>query len=258
MNTGDELITAQELADSMSLSVDTIWRYTREKKIPCVEISNRQYRYNRQKVLGALSEKGPPSQIKKDPAHYQGEQGNLGEKKLTYSDYAKIPQEPGFQHEVINGILVRDPSPSYQHQRISRRLQRILEDYFHEKDPKGEVFNAPLDLNLEEYTIVQPDLMYLPGSRPAQNDPVDSVPELIVEILSPSSGKKDRVLKLNHYQSSGVPHYWILDPDEGFIEAYELREGLYVSIVRADGGTYSHPSFPDLAFDIDELFSRPS
>ncbi len=251
MNAGSELITAQELADSLSLSVDTIWRYTREKKIPCVEISNRQYRYNRQEVFKALSEVTNPNLAREEPVTFRGE------KKLTYSDYAKIPEEPGFQHEVIDGILLRDPSPSFQHQRVSRRLQRILEDYFQEKDPKGEVFDAPLDLTLEAYTVVQPDLMYLPGSRPARNDPVDSIPELIVEILSPSSGRKDRVLKLNHYQVSGVPHYWILDPQDGFIEAYELRDGLYVSMVRACEGTFSHPGFPDLAFNIDGLFSKP-
>ncbi len=61
MNSGDELITAQELADSLSLSVDTIWRYTREKRIPCVEIGNRQYRYNKQKVLKAFSGEMPSS-----------------------------------------------------------------------------------------------------------------------------------------------------------------------------------------------------
>jgi len=251
MDCRDELITAQELADSLSLSVDTIWRYTREKRIPYVEIGSRQYRYNRQKVLKALSGEMPSSMIKENLVHYQGK------KKLTYKDYAMIPEEPGFRHEVIDGVLIRDPSPSFHHQRISRRLQRILEDYFHETDPQGEVFNAPLDLNLSEYTIVQPDLMYLPGSRPARNNPVDSVPELIVEVLSPSTSRKDRVLKLNHYQSSGVPHYWILDPEGGFIEAYELLDGRYVSMVRSAEGIFSHPSFPGLSFDIDKLFSKP-
>ena len=251
MNSGDELITAQELADSLNLSVDTIWRYTREKRIPCVEIGKRQYRYNKQKVLKALSGETTSSLVKEDFASYQGKE------KLTYEDYAKIPEEPGFRHEVIDGMLIRDPSPSIHHQRVSRRLQRILEDYFNETDPKGEVFNAPLDLNLTVHTVVQPDLMYLPGSRPARNDPVDTVPELVVEVLSPSTGRKDRVLKLNHYQSSGVPHYWILDPEGGFIEAYELRDERYVSMVRADKGFFSHPGFPGLSFEIDELFSKP-
>ncbi len=251
MNPEDELITAQELANSLSLSVDTIWRYTREKRIPCVEIGNRQYRYNKQSVIKSLSGDKPLNRVKEDSSLYQGN------KKLTYDDYARLPEEPGFRYEVIDGDLIRDPSPSFQHQRVSRRLQRILEDYFSETDPKGEVFDAPLDLNLTLHTVVQPDLLYLPGSRPAQRDPIDIVPELIVEILSPSTGRKDRVLKLNHYQSAGVTHYWILDPEDGIIEAYELRDERYVSMVRTDKGSFSHPSFPGLSFSIDELFSKP-
>jgi excisionase family DNA binding protein len=252
MKTGDELITAQELADSLSLSVDTIWRYTREKRIPYVEIGTRQYRYNKQNVLQALSGETSTALVKEDPSPYQGK------KKLTYEDYAKLPEEPGFRYEVIDGVLIRDPSPSFHHQRVSRRLQRILEDYFNAVDPKGEVFNAPLDLNLTMYTVVQPDLLYLPGSRPAQHDPIDTVPELVVEVLSHTTSRKDRVLKLNHYKSSGVPHYWILDPEDGFIEAYELRDEYYVSLVRSHTGMFSHPSFPGLSFDIETLFSKPS
>lgn len=251
MNSGNELITAQELADALSLSVDTIWRYTREKRIPYVEIGNRQYRYNKQKVLNVLSGETSPTLLKEDIAPYQGK------KKLTYEDYAKLPEEPGFRYEVIDGMLLRDPSPSFYHQRVSRRLQRILEDYFDEVDPKGEVFNAPLDLTLGEHTVVQPDLFYLPGSRPAQHDPIDIVPELVVEVLSPSTSRKDRVLKLNHYQTSGVLHYWILDPEDCFIEAYELHDEHYVSMVRSHKGAFSHPSFPGLTFDIEILFSKP-
>jgi Uma2 family endonuclease len=73
--------------------------------------------------------------------------------------------------------------------------------------------------------VVQPDLLYLPGSRPAQNDPIDVVPELVVEVISLSTSRKDRVIKMNHYQLSGVLHYWFVDPEESFIEAYELRDG---------------------------------
>jgi excisionase family DNA binding protein len=250
MNPGNGLVTAQELAASLSLSVDTIWRYTREKRIPYVEIGKRQYRYNKQDVLRALSGETFSTLVKEDSAPYQDK------KKLTYEDYASIPEEPGFRHEIIDGVLLRDPSPSFQHQRVSRRLQRILEDYISGVDPKGEVFDAPLDLALDVHTVVQPDLLYLPGSRPAQNDPVDVVPELIVEVISLSTGKKDRVLKLNRYQAAGVLHYWIIDPEESFIEAYELRDKLYVSIVRAHTGTFSHPGFPGLSFDIEMLFAK--
>lgn len=251
MTSGNELITAQELADSLSLSVDTIWRYTREKRIPYVEIGNRQYRYNKQNVLKSLSGERSSPLVKEDSVPYQGK------KKLTYEDYAKLPEEPGFRYEVIDGVLLRDPSPSFHHQRVSRRLQRVLEDYFNEVDPKGEVFNAPLDLSLTKHTVVQPDLLYLPGSRPAQHDPIDTLPALVVEVLSPSTSRKDRVLKLNHYQTSGVLHYWIIDPEDGFVEAYELRDEHYVSIVRSYDGTFSHPGFPGLSFEIAMLFCKP-
>lgn len=252
MDSRGELITAQELADSLSLSVDTIWRYTREKRIPYVEIGKRQYRYNKRDVLKALSGDTFSPIAKEESVPYQDNN------KLTYADYAKLPEEPGYRHEIIDGVLLRDPTPSFHHQRVSRRLQRILEDYISNVDPNGEIFDAPLDLALAEHTVVQPDLLYLPGSRPAKNTPIDVVPELIVEVISPSTGKKDRVLKLNHYQSSGVLRYWIVDPQECFIEAYELRDEHYVSIVRSHTGSFSHPSFPGLSFDIEMLFSKPS
>ncbi len=253
MDSENELITAQELADSLSLSVDTIWRYTRESRIPYVEIGSRQYRYNKENVLKALSG-AAFSTLKEESSPYESKQ----KKKLTYEDYARLPEEPGFRYEVIDGVLLRDPSPSFHHQRVTRRLQRILEDYFDEVDPKGEVFNAPLDLTLTRHSVVQPDLFYLPGDRPARYDPIDIVPELVVEVLSPSTSRKDRVLKLNHYQSSGVRHYWILDPHDCFIEAYELRDEHYVSIVRSDKGAFSHTGFPGLNFDIEMLFSKPN
>ncbi len=252
MNSDNKLITAQELADSLSLSVDTIWRYTREKRIPFVEIGNRQYRYNKRDALNALSGEIPPARTKEDFATYRNT------KKLTYEDYAKIPEEPGYQYELIDGNLIRDPSPCFHHQRISRRLQRLLEDYFKEADPKGEVFNAPLDLALSKYTVVQPDLLYFPGNRPPQHNPIDTLPSLVAEILSPSTSRKDRVTKLNHFRMAGILHYWIVDPEDGIIEAYELRNGLYMSISRTHEGTFSHPSFPGLSFDVETLFAKPS
>ena len=244
----DELITAQELADALSLSVDTIWRYTREKRIPFVEMGSRQYRYNKERVLKALAGESTAF-VREGPTSYHSD------KKLTYEDYASLPEVPGFRQEIVDGILMRDPSPSLQHQRVSKQMYRILEDYLKELDPKGEVYYAPLDLSLSKHYVVQPDLLYWPGDRLPQYTPVDVLPELIVEIISPSTSRKDRVMKLNHYQTAGVPHYWILDPEDGFIEVYELKEERYVSVARTDEGYFSHPGFPGLTFDIEKLFA---
>jgi Uma2 family endonuclease len=105
--------------------------------------------------------------------------------------------------------------------------------------------------------VVQPDLFYLPGNRPARQMPIGALPELVAEITSPFTSRKDRVKKLNHYQAVGVLHCWILDPEDAFIEAYELRDGRYVSIVRAHEGAFDHPGFPGLSFDIEKLFTKP-
>ena len=243
-----KMISAQELAGILGFSVDTIWRYTREHRIPYIEIGHRQYRYIEADVLNALS-KNTNRIVREKTSEYEYGQ------KLTYEDYAKIPSEPGFTLQLIDGLLIREPTPTYHHQRISRRLQQVLIAYFAEIDPEGEIFNAPLDVYLNEYTVVQPDLLYLPSTRPAQNNPVDSLPELIVEILSPSTARNDRIKKLNSYQQAGILHYWIVDPHDGLIETYELREGNYVSIARFAEDVFHHPSFPGLSFDVGALFA---
>lgn len=96
----EELITAQELADAISLSVDTIWRYTREKRIPFVKIGSRQYRYNKEEVLKALAGDAAAF-VRGEPTSYRPY------KKMTYEDYAALPEEPGFRFEILDGMLTR-------------------------------------------------------------------------------------------------------------------------------------------------------
>ncbi len=180
--TNKEPLTAFELAQVLGLSVETIWRHTREKRIPYTEIASGQYRYLAEDVLRVLNA-GADSQVREGTSDY------LVGRKLTYEDYAKIPNEPGYTLQLIDGLLFREPGPSLLHQRVSRRLLRLLEDYFAKIDPKGEVFYSPLDVLLDEYTVVQPDLLFLPGTRPVKKTPLEVLPELVVEIISPSSAK---------------------------------------------------------------------
>lgn len=246
--TRKKLITAQELSTILGLSVDTIWRYTRDRRIPHIEIGPRQYRYVEDEVLKALGPRGSATVCEK-PAPY----GDSG--KMTHEDFAKLPAETGYILQLIDGMLIREPTPTYRHQRVSRRLQQILIAYFDKIDPQGEVFNAPLDVYLNDYTVVQPDLFFLPGTQPAQNDPVDSLPSLVVEILSPSTARTDRIKKLNSYQKAGVAHYWIVDPMDCLIECYKLEGDHYVAFVRTAEGMFAHPDLPDLTFDLQALFA---
>jgi len=248
----ERLLTAHELAEMLSLSVDTIWRYTRQKKIPAVELGERQYRYKKEAVLAALASSGLASRERRP--HYPGEGG------FTYEDYLQVPEEPGYRFEVLEGFLVKEPSPSVHHQRVLRELGYQLLDYFRGSDPEGEVFLAPLDNTLSNSTVVQPDILYVPGARRGilREERVDGPCELVVEVMSPCNRRKDRVQKMEVYRKAGVPHFWLVDPEDDLLEAFVLKDGCYVRVFAGGpGDEFAHPGFPGLALDLDRVFHRP-
>jgi len=178
------------------------------------------------------------------------------DRKYTYQDYLKLPDEPGFRYEILEGELIKDPSPGVQHQRISRRLQRILEDYFWETDPKGEVFDAPLDVTLQESTVVQPDLIYVADMQKdiIKTTRIDGPPYLAVEILSPSTRRKDRITKMNIYKKAGVLHYWLVDPQDQVLQCFFLQGDNYVLLIQGKEDIISHPVFTGLEINLDKLW----
>ena len=247
-----ELLTAQELSEILNLSVDTIWRYTREKRIPAIELGKRQYRYEKEAVLAALT--GRNSTIKeKRPAY--GAQGGY-----TYEDYLEIPDEPGYRYEVLEGFLVRDPSPGFTHQRAVRELGSRLMAYFREVDPEGEFIFAPLDVTLTDRNVVQPDLMFVSSDRLdiIREERIDGPCYLVVEVMSPGSTRRDRLHKMEIYRKAGIPHYWLADPEEKTLEAYSLRDGVYAVVAAGEAGdTFTHPEFPGLTLDLAKIFYQP-
>ncbi|NLV16689.1 MAG: DNA-binding protein [Syntrophomonadaceae bacterium] len=246
-----ELITAQALAEILDLSVETIWRYTRENRIPYIELGSRQYRYKLDVVIKALSD----DIVREKTVPYE----TNPVKKLTYQDYLDIPEEPGCRIEILEGVLVKEPSPSVIHQRASRKLQRILEDYFAEVDPEGEIFDAPLDVTLFDFNVIQPDLFYVSGEqkRIVKDARIDGAPALVVEVISPSSGRKDRLQKMRIYQQARVQHYWLLDPQEKTLECFAWRDGIYAVIASGmDEDIVEHPNFMGLSIELKALWSK--
>ena len=251
------LITAQELADMLKLSVETIWRYTRNSKIPYVQLSNRQYRYDPEKVLRHL---GMESSEQSTGVVREARPEYMTDKVYTYEDYLRLPNEECYHYEILDGMLVKEPAPYVHHQRVSRRLQRLLEDYFALRDPAGEVFNAPIDVTLSDTNVIQPDLVYIPGENRqiVEEARINGAPYLVVEILSKWTRSKDRLRKRNIYEKMGIPHYWIVDPNDETIEAYALQNGLYV--LRSSGldvGEFVHPDFLGFSVDLMALWRRP-
>ncbi len=243
-----ELMTAQDLAEELNLSVETVWRYTREKKIPFIDLGNRQYRYKVDEVIDSLS----GSKVKETGAEYKNDNRNF-----TYQDYLELPREVGYQFEVLEGTLIKEPSPNVLHQRVSRRLLRILEDYFKEVDPEGEVFNAPLDVTLSEHNVVQPDIFYIAGNMKEiiKEKRIDGSPMLVVEIISPNNKRKDRLQKMRIYQNAGIENYWLVDPAEKTMECFVLRDGIYALLVAVmDEDVMEHADFKGLSINLGELW----
>lgn len=146
---------------------------------------------------------------------------------LTYADYAAIPSD-GKRHEIIDGEHFVNPVPNLYHQRVSRHLQLQLMNAI-ELKRLGVVINAPVDVQLSDHDIVQPDLVFVSNDRRWIMTPtrIRGIPDMVAEILSPSNSKHDTELKRELYQRCGIPEYWILFPDDHQLLQLVLVDGVY-------------------------------
>ena len=147
--------------------------------------------------------------------------------RLTYEDYLQFPDD-GKRHEIIEGDHYMTPAPRTKHQRISRRLLVALSGFAASRR-LGEVFAAPFDVVLSDENVVQPDLLFVSAARAdiVTEDNVQGAPDLIVEILSESSRKKDEVTKRKLYERFGVQEYWIVDPELEIVKIFKLTQQGY-------------------------------
>lgn len=211
------LLTAAILAETLGLTVEAIHDYTQDNIIPSVTTDTGEYRYRLDEVISALADM--PSVWKR--------RSDFAGKKYTYQDYLKMPDEPGYRYEILDGDLVKEPSPGVVHQAVSINLLRILLDYFQTADPGGKLFHAPLDVTLGDRTVVQPDILFISSDQLdiVKQARIEGAPLLAVEIISPSTREKDYFRKLQIYQHAGVRHYWLIDPQEQTFQAYCLDHG---------------------------------
>jgi Uma2 family endonuclease len=154
--------------------------------------------------------------------------------KLGYREYCCFPDD-GRRHEIIDGDHYVNPAPSTYHQTVSRRRQHQLYTQI-ELTGRGVVYNAPVDVQLTDHDIVQPDLVVVLTSRMQMITPtkIKGVPDLLVEILSPSTASNDATLKKQLYERVGVAEYWIVDPDNHTVEQLVLADGRYERRPAAD------------------------
>lgn len=148
----------------------------------------------------------------------------------TYEIYSALPED-GQRYEVIQGVLMMSPAPEMPHQGLVGMIYRYLSDHIFLTD-RGLVFTGPADVVLAPKKVVQPDILVLLEEHldRLQEKCIVGPPDLVVEVISPSSISYDRLVKHNLYEQAGVPEYWLVNLQEQTIEVFVLETGKYRSL----------------------------
>ena len=173
--------------------------------------------------------------------------------KLTYADYLALPGDE--RYELHDGELVLVASPSEPHQRVSKRL--ALQMLSVEEHGLGQVYYAPLDVILSDTEVVQPDLLFVSQERShiITHANVQGAPDLVVEILSPSTANRDWTYKRDLYARHGVKELWIVDPDARIVWVMLLRDGDFELVgVYGEGQSFSSSTLESLTIDLSNTF----
>ncbi len=162
------------------------------------------------------------------------------------ADYQALPDEP--RCELLYGELVVTPAPALLHQLVARQLLRFLVD--HEEAHGGLAVLAPVDVRLFDHSVVQPDVVYVSPERLGiARRRFEGAPDLVVEVVSPGSARRDRLWKLKLYAEAGVREYWIVDPEAKAIE-FLVGHGARFEVRLPEGSVYRSPAITGLTFDL--------
>jgi Uma2 family endonuclease len=175
---------------------------------------------------------------------------------MTADDLAEYPDD-GLRHEIINGELYLAPAPLISHQRLVARIFKLLEAAATATNA-GEVFLAPLDVRFSNYDVVQPDLLFIAADRLSilsGDEYAEGAPDIVIEILSPSTRTIDLVRKAALYARSGVLEYWTVDPARRLLAINVLHAGRYVPVAPDTAGRLRSAMLPDLTVDPSALFA---
>lgn len=172
---------------------------------------------------------------------------------LTYDDLAALPDD-GMRHELIHGEHFVSPAPILRHQAVVLRLAATALAWADGND--GHAFVAPTDVVLATTTVLQPDVVVIgPEGAAAMADPryIDVVPDLVVEVSSPSTRGYDLVRKRRAYEEFGVPEYWFVDLDAERLERYVVAGGTYATPEIIESGEVRSTALAGLVVDLAEL-----
>jgi len=181
-----------------------------------------------------------------------------GKSKVRFkaSDIWDSPDD-GLRYEVIDGELYVTPAPGWMHQYGLGRLHVRVANWV-DRHNLGFVVFAPIGVILDDADGVEPDLIFISHERAGiiRERGVFGAPDLVVEVLSPSTEARDRGVKMRRYAAAGVPHYWLLNPPARSIEPFVLGVNGYESVgVFGPGSTFRPSLFPGLEIVVDDLWA---
>ncbi|HWL94122.1 MAG TPA: Uma2 family endonuclease [Phycisphaerae bacterium] len=171
--------------------------------------------------------------------------------RLTYEDFCALPDD-GRRYEIIDGDLFMSPSPEIPHQTVVINLAAILHQHVR-KEKLGKVLVAPSDVLLGEHDIVEPDIIFISKERLSivTQKNIQGAPDLLIEVLSPSTSRRDVRDKRNLDARSGVRYYWMLDSHGPRVTELQLTEGEYAVVKELSGDAIFEPAcFPDLKINL--------
>ncbi|EHQ89895.1 Uma2 family endonuclease [Desulfosporosinus youngiae] len=182
--------------------------------------------------------------------------------KYTYADYLTWPE--GERWEIIDGVPYMQAAPSWQHQAISGNIFGQFYEYL--KGKSCQIFAAPFDLCIPEFNesdekisnvISQPDIVVICDKSKLRKTGFFGVPELIIEIISPSTARTDKITKFNKYEKVGVKEYWIVEPEQKIVSVFLLQENNRYGRpnVFSEEDQITVSIFPDLAIDLKPVFT---
>ncbi len=174
--------------------------------------------------------------------------------KFTYEDYKHTPEDK--RYELLYGDLIMVPAPRIAHQRTSVKIEMPLYTFVIEND-LGEVFDAPCDVVLSDTNVVQPDLLFVSKERAhiITEDNIRGAPDLVIEVLSPSTAQRDRTLKRTLYSRYRVSEYWQVDTDAKIVLVLTLSDDGYdVDGVYGEGQTIVSRLLPGFTLETDKIF----
>ena len=181
------------------------------------------------------------------------------EKKYTYADL--LCWDGKTRYELYCGRPVALASPSDVHQEICGEL--FAQFHANIKEKSCRTYFAPFDVRLFENggdapehvdTVVQPDLMVVCDRSKIDSRGIHGAPDLVVEVISPSTARNDKLLKFNLYRIAGVKEYWIVDPSDRTVQTFVLKDGQYVAEVFAESDTVTPHIFPDCRIELKSVF----